>query len=131
MKQLFLGILLSSMSFYGFSQTIETFSTDDGDKVIAINSDSTSEISFTTTEWADISSTAASQSPQQICIVIATRPNCNHGIGFRCGVFDCPPPVKNPSLNSRVQPVIYSLDHHGNVHVTFINPIDWTWLANN
>ncbi len=65
------------------------------------------------------------KAPAQICITIAKkRRDCNGGVGFRCGVFECPltiPPIPVPST-SRVQPAVAT--YQNGVFLIFVGPPD-------
>jgi len=128
MKKLLFGLLFFGCTFFGFSQTTKVLSTDDGDKTVTINSDGTTDVNFSTAEWAQIM--GANRAPDgRICITIANRhQDCDGGIGFRCRIFDCPPPPT--AARSRVQPVTIITTDAG-VIVKFSNVVDWDYLMAN
>ena len=124
-----MGLLLSTCTFFGFSQTIKVLPTDDGNKTVTINSNLTTTVNFSSEEWAQITSTNLVPN-ERICITIANRhQNCDGGVGFRCRIFDCPIPPPT-AARSRVQPAtIVTVD--AGVIVTFSNSIDWDYLIAN
>ena len=127
MKKIIFVLTFLSLTIFGFSQSSKTVSTDMGLKVLEIMSDGTSEFKFSLEEFKSITTTAT----QRICITIASRKkNCKSGIGFTCGVFDCPIKPKVNTLRERVQEaeIIFVSD---GVIVKFVNPIDWDYLSNN
>lgn len=129
MKKILFGLLFSVCTFIGFSQTTKVLPTDDGNKTVTINSNGTTDINFSTEEWAQI--TAANRIPEErICITIANRhQNCDGGVGFRCRIFDCPIPPPT-AARSRVQPATIVTTDAG-VIVKFSNVIDWDYLIAN
>ena len=67
----------------------------------------------------------------RVCIHIANRhEDCTGGLGFRCGIFDCPilPIGKSSTGQERIQPANVQLVG-SDVLVAFINSVDWYYLA--
>ncbi len=132
MKKYILATLLIGLSFFGFGQTTKVLNTDDGSKMVTINADGTTSATFTTAEWATMSKVVPTSNLARVCIHIANRhEDCTGGLGFRCGIFDCPPPpsITTPAGQERIQPADIQLSG-SDVLVTFLNSVDWDYLAN-
>ena len=101
-------------------------------------------IDFSVTQWNTIMngtdqvvSTEAGRFPA-ICvdIPIATRPECNHGIGFRCGIriYFCDqarnrPPSTDGRNADRYYWATYQKIDNSTVRLSFDEKVDWDWLA--
>lgn len=120
--------------------------TDMGLKRVSNTQDGKAQIVFNQTEWSTIENDLGlnmnkrqtqSYEPMKICIRISSRKkDCNGGVGFRCGVFDCSIDDLKPSTptsglsRERVQPVKITQED-GQVVMEFQNQLDWTWLSEN
>ncbi|MCP9751733.1 hypothetical protein [Ferruginibacter sp. HRS2-29] len=132
MKKIIMASLCLIATYGVTAQTTRQLETEDGIRKVSINKDGSSEISFSMEEFSEISDKLSGR----LCITIGSqKKNCRGGIGFKCGIFDCPmnpspgPQLKHPQ-RSRQQEV--ELKVVGKIVVVkFINPVDWDFLSNN
>lgn len=143
---LFLFLILSCQkSTHSNAEKSFDLVTDEGIKSVTKNENGKSQIIFSKTEWSSIagdlhlnnnSRQALSYKPAKVCITIASRKKeCNGGIGFRCGIFDCSGDDLEPSVpgnlsRKRIQPVRI-IDDNGQIVMEFQDQIDWEWLSQN
>lgn len=133
MKKFMMASLCLIITSLTYAQTSRQLSTDEGVKQVSINKDGSSEIIFSLEEFSKISQ----QTSGRLCLIIGSRKkDCSGGIGFRCGLFDCPmspspgPQLKEQISRQRTQQVELSINKNS-VTVKFINPVDWGFLENN
>src|SRR6218665_391070 len=100
MKKIIMASLCLIITSLASAQETRQLATDEGLKQVSINKDGSSEIIFPVEEFSKISQ----QTSGRLCIVIGSRKkDCSGGIGFRCGLFDCPmSPSPGPQLKQQI-----------------------------
>ncbi len=141
-RVLFLFLLFQITSFRGKAQNdIQTcILTEDGFFTISKNAAGNDMIMMDISLWDQMvcgtkycSENLSNLSSVNICIQIADKRNlqCNRGIGFRCGIFDCKRriPLKVNNRN-RICSVALQMVGCKKLKLIFLDDVDWESLQN-